>query len=304
MRAIWTGEISFGLVAIPVQLLSATRDLSPHFHYIHKKCGTRIETVRRCPHCEADVAWKDIGKGYEVSKGKYALFSKEELSKLEDEESAQGIDIAEFVDRSEVDLAYIQTSYWVAPSGKTARAYQLLREALEKTGKAAIARVRIRSRTRLALLRPRDGRLCLDMMRFGDELIDAKEIALPEGRVTGRSAAGSAKEGALAIHLIKQMTTRFDPKKHPDDYRILVNEAVKRKVDAREVAQSDEEQVTAHGDKGAKIIDLAEILTRSLRSVNSNARKPKTNRARDAATFKGTPPKKSGRTITRHRKAS
>src|SRR5437763_5393636 len=76
MRAIWTGEIAFGLVAIPVRLYSATKDLSPHFHLVHKVCGTRVQNVRWCPHCNVAVPWEDIVKGYEVSKGRYAKFEK------------------------------------------------------------------------------------------------------------------------------------------------------------------------------------------------------------------------------------
>src|SRR5579864_487182 len=82
MRAFWSGEIAFGLVTIPAKLYTATKDLTPQFHQLHRECGTRISLVRRCPKCSRDLAWEEIGKGYEVSKGEYALFTKEELAKL------------------------------------------------------------------------------------------------------------------------------------------------------------------------------------------------------------------------------
>src|SRR5258708_22131756 len=118
MRAIWTGEITFGLVAIPVRLYSATKDLAPHFHYVHKTCGTRVQNVRWCPFHKRSVPWEEIVKGYEVSKGRYAKFDKKELAEIESETAATGIDIAEAIDASQIDLAYIERSYWVGPAGK------------------------------------------------------------------------------------------------------------------------------------------------------------------------------------------
>jgi len=91
MRAFWSGEIAFGLVTIPAKLYTATKDLTPQFHQLHKECGTRIQLVRRCPKCHRDLAWEEIGKGYEVGKGEYALFSKEELAKIEGDDTAGAI---------------------------------------------------------------------------------------------------------------------------------------------------------------------------------------------------------------------
>jgi len=170
MRAMWSGEIAFGLVTIPAKLYTATKDLTPQFHQLHKECGSRIQMARRCPKCQRDIEWGEIGKGYEVSKGEYALFTKEELAKIEGEDAAGGIDIVEFVDPLEIDLAYIDKSYWVGPGGKSARGFELLRDALEKTKKVALAKVKIRTRTRLAILRPRGRLFSLDMMHFADEL--------------------------------------------------------------------------------------------------------------------------------------
>ena len=105
MRAFWSGEIAFGLVTIPAKLYTATKDLTPQFHQLHKECGSRITMVRRCPKCNKDLAWEEIGKGYEVAKNEYALFTKEELAKLEGDDTGGTIEIVEFVDPLEVDLA-------------------------------------------------------------------------------------------------------------------------------------------------------------------------------------------------------
>jgi DNA end-binding protein Ku len=293
MRALWNGEISFGLVAIPVKLYSATKDLTPRFHLIHKTCGTRIQQKRWCPKEEVEVPWDEVEKGFEVHKGKYAKFTKDEIADLEGEDAAEGVDIAEFIDPGDIDLAFIEKSYWVGPAGKTARSYELLRDALEKSGKVAVARVKLRSRTRLGLLRPREGRFALDMMRFGDEIVPAKEIEVPSSR-----KHASSKEMDLALGLIKRMSGKFDPAQHPDDYRKAVLAAVEKKEAHEELAEDVANDVEEHG----KVVDLAEMLSRSLthtgkRTARKKTAAPKKTAAKRAARARGT--KK-----TTHRKAA
>ncbi len=267
MRAIWRGEITFGLVAIPVQLFGAARDLSPRFHYLHKTCGTRIVMVRRCPYHDVDVPWSEIVKGYEVSKGRYAEFSKEELSKLGEEEGAEGIDLAEFVDPVEVEIAAIENSYWVGPAGKTTRAFEILREALERTGKAGIARTKIRTRTRLAMLRPREKRFALDLLRWPEELVPAKDVVVP----TLRQHA-TQKELQLALGLIERMTTHFDATEHTDAYRRVIERAVEQKVSKGQLAE--EKVQRREVEPGGKVFDLADLLTRSLQAPVHERAKP------------------------------
>jgi DNA end-binding protein Ku len=263
MRAIWSGEIAFGLVTIPAKLYSATKDLTPQFHQLHKECGTRIQLVRRCPHCNRDLAWEEIGKGYEVAKGEYALFTKEELAKIEEGEGAGGIDIAEFIDPKEVDLAYIEKSYWVGPGGKSAHSYGLLRTVLEQSGRVALARVKIRTRTRLALLRPRGLYFSLDMMRFADELVKADEIVMPAAK------PATERELTLATSLVDQLTGPFDPQKHPDEYRAAVQALVDEKIEADQITRdAGEDGGQAAPPGGAKVIDLVELLSASLKGVN------------------------------------
>ena len=263
MRAFWSGEIAFGLVTIPAKLYTATKDLTPQFHQLHKECGTRINLVRRCPKCAKDLAWEEIGKGYEVSKGEYALFTKEELAKLEGDDAAGAIEIVEFVDPLDVDLAYVEKSYWVGPSGKNVRGYDLLRSVLDQTKNVALAKVRLRTRTRLALVRPRGKLFSLDMMRFAEELLPADELAPAEGK------PASDREKQLALHLLDELTGPFDPAKHPDEYRSAVLAAVDQKVEAGEVARDTAagEETTAPevAGGGAQVIDLAELLSRSIK---------------------------------------
>jgi DNA end-binding protein Ku len=264
MRAIWSGEIAFGLVTIPAKLYSATKDLTPQFHQLHKECGTRIQLVRRCPKCARDLAWEEIGKGHEVAKGEYVLFTKEELAKIEEGEATGGIDIAEFIELKYVDLAYIEKSYWVGPGGKSAHSYALLRTVLEQSGRVALAKVKIRTRARLAILRPRGLYFSLDMMRFADELVKPDEIVMPAAKPP------TDRELALATNLVDQLTGPFDPAKHPDEYRAAVNALVEEKVERAEISRdtSGEEERAAASSGGAKVIDLAELLAASLRGID------------------------------------
>jgi DNA end-binding protein Ku len=262
MRAFWSGEIAFGLVTIPAKLYTATKDLTPQFHQLHKECGTRISLVRRCPKCNKDLAWEDIGKGYEVAKGEYALFTKEELAKLDGNEDGGTIEIASFVDPLEVDLAYVEKSYWVGPASKNVRGYDLLRAVLAETKKVALAKVKLRTRTRLALLRPRGKLFSLDMMRFAEELVSGDELA------PAAQKEPSPREKQLALHLVEELSGPFDPEKHPDEYRSAVLAAVEEKVEAGQVArEAPGEEEAAPEAKGAQVIDLAELLSRSIKAA-------------------------------------
>lgn len=257
MRAFWSGAIAFGLVSIPAKLYSATKDLSPQFHQLHTTCGTRVTTVRRCPSCESDVPWEEIGKGYEVSKGQYALFTKEELAKLEGDADSDTIEIAQVLDPAEIDLALVEKSYWVGPGG-IVRGYCLLRTVLEEAKRVALARVCLRTRPRLAVLRPRDGIFALDLLRFPEELVAGDELA-PAGQTP------SAREQKLARAMVKKLVAPFDPRKHPDAYREAVLAAVEEKVDAGELAQDVAQ--------GAPVVDLAELLERSMKRSRRGRRR-------------------------------
>jgi DNA end-binding protein Ku len=290
MRAFWSGEIAFGLVTIPAKLYTATKDLTPQFHQLHKECGSRITMVRRCTKCNRDLAWEEIGKGYEVSKGEYALFTKEELAKLDGDEQGGTVEIVEFVNPLEVDLAYVEKSYWIGPGSKNVRGFDLLRSVLAETGKVALAKVRLRTRTRLALVRPRGKLFSLDMMRFAEELVPGDEIA------PAAQKEPSEREKQLALHLVEELSGPFDPGKHPDEYRNAVLAAVEEKVEAGQVARDTTEEAApdaaaAGSGGGAQVIDLAELLSRSLKAAGKPG--PAKAKSEDAEAAEAKPEKAS-----------
>jgi len=163
----------------------------------------------------------------------------------------------------------------------------------------AIAKVKIRTRTRVAMLRPREGRFSLDMMRFGDELIDAKEIEVPSSR-----KHASAKELDLALGLVKQLTVKeFDPSRHVDDYRTAVAMAVEKKVDAHELAEEEVERRAANQNaRGGKVVDLAEMLARSMKATKGHATHARHAAPARRAVHEARPRKAAAN--GRHRKAS
>jgi DNA end-binding protein Ku len=263
MRAIWTGEIAFGLVTIPAKLYTATRDLTPQFTTLHKECGSKVQMLRRCPTCHRDVEFGELGKGYEVQKGVYALFTKEELAKLDGGEAnptSGAIEIVEFVEPQAIDLTYIDKSYWVGAGGKSSRGFSLLREALIASNRVAVARTKLRSRTRLAVLRPHGKLFALEMMRYADEIVDSSGIDVPDTK------PATERELELALDLIKALSGPFDAAKHPDQYRAAVEAAVEEKTATAQLARAPAGGASADVavTKEGKVIDLAELLSRSL----------------------------------------
>lgn len=262
MRAFWTGDIVFGLVTIPVKLYPATKDLTPAFHQLHTACGSRINMVRRCPTCEKDIEWAEIGKGYEVSKDKYVLFTKEELAKLDGGEEEKGsIEIVQVINPAEIDPAYIDKTYWIGPGGKsakTARGYELLRTALAEMGKIAVIRVKFRTRPRIGIIQAKGKLFALHSMRYTDELVPSTELTPPDVKPL------SDRERELAHALIGELVAPFDPAKLPDDYRMKVLAAASAKVDGGESVES-----TAGVADVAAVVDLADLLAASIAKKKS-----------------------------------
>jgi DNA end-binding protein Ku len=250
--------MSFGMVTIPVKLYTATKDLSPQFHQLHTECGTRISMVRRCPKCERDLPWEEIGKGYEVSKDHYALFTKEELAKLDDEGADSLIEIVQFIDPDEIDLARIDRSYWIAPGGKNAkyaRGFELLRTVLAQTGRAAVIKVKFRTRPRIGIVQAKGQFFTLHTMRFQDELVGSDELTPPDCKLTDR-------ELTVARALVNELVAPFEPSKLPDEYRAKVLAAVSAKVEGGDAP-------ALPAPSTAEVVDLADLLAASIKAFDA-----------------------------------
>ncbi len=251
-RSTAAGTISFGLVTIPVRLYPAAQSAaSVSFNLLHGKCGSRLRQHYVCSKDGEKVEREDIVKGYEVAKDRYVTFTAEELKAL-DEIATQTIDIAEFVAAADVDPIFFDSAYHLGPDKGGAKAYRLLALALERAGKAALARYAARGKQYLVLIRARGGRLVLQQLHYPDEIRAADEIPIDEAEL-------KEPEVQLALRLIEQTSSDgFHPERYEDTVKKRVLEAVERKVQGAQI------QAAAPAEPQAQVIDLMEALKASL----------------------------------------
>ena len=224
---------------------------------LHKKCNTRLKQQYTCPKDNEIVSREETVKGYEFAKDQYVVFSSEELKSLE-EKATSTIDIAEFVPLAQVDREYLARVYYLGPDKGGDRAYRLLAEALQQTGRAALGQFAARGQQHLVLLRPRNGVLVMEQLHYADELRPSTEVPVGDGDI-------KPTELALAKQLIEQASNeKFEPQKYRDTVRERVLEAIQRKVDGQEISAEPSK------DGSGKIIDLMEALKASLARSGGN----------------------------------
>lgn len=268
-RAMWSGAISFGLVNIPVKVYKATASTSGKqisFHQIHKTCGTRLRHIRWCPKDEVEVPWDEVAKGYEFEKGKYVEVSDEELDALLSDEDYATVAIENFVALEEVDPIYYDRAYYIAPDGSP-KAYGLLHQTLEKTGRVAVARVLLRTRSHLALLRVLENHLLLETMYFDAEIVDPKEVP---GVVPGKAAHVDKKQLDVAEQLVESMTIDWEPARYKDEYSAKVKHVIEQKIEGGEVVEAPAPPAAAGG---AQVVDLLDALRRSVDATRARGKK-------------------------------
>ena len=289
-RAIWSGSISFGLVNVPVKLYSAVHSQNLQFHQFDPK-GNRIRQKRVSEKTGREVEYSDIVKGYEVKKGQYVMVDPDELAEYKPE-STKTIEISDFVDLDEIDPIYYETTYYLASDGKAAdKPYNLLLEAMEKKGKAAIGKVVIRTKQYLAAIRPLDGVLALSTMRFADEVVPTSEVK----NGSKSSASVSKREIDMASQIIDSLSGEWDPSQYHDTYREQVLELLKKKAKGEEIVVDEPED-----EDGGQVLDLMAALEASLKEAKKGARagatggaKKSSSRAKKSTRAKKTTKKKS-----------
>ncbi|MEA2201104.1 MAG: end-binding protein Ku [Solirubrobacteraceae bacterium] len=293
-RAIWTGAISFGLVTVPVKMYSAVDRKSVRFHQLSGKTGVRVAQKRVDPQTDEEVPYQDIVKGYEIAPDRYVRIEPAELDSLEPKKT-KTIEIEEFVELSQIDPIYYDHPYYLAPGTGGAKPYRLLLEAMEETGKVAIARVVIRSREQLVAVRPMGIALGMATMLFPDEVLSPERL---DEVAEAANAKTTKREVEIAKQLIESLAGDFEPDKFRDTYRDEVLALIERKAEGKEIAiQPPAEEVRAPAP------DLMSALKASLDAVraagdgNGGAKpKPKKPAARKAAAKKA--PAKAGRSRT------
>ncbi len=249
-QTVWKGSISFGLVSIPVRLLSATEEKSVSFRQVHAADGGRIRYQRVCEIDGQEVAYADIAKGYEVGGGEIVMLTDEDLADLP-VTSSKVVDVTAFVPFDQVDPTALSRAYYAEPTGD-AKPYVLLRDTLEESGRVAVVKVALRNRERLAVLRPQDGVLVVQTMLWPDE------IRRPDFKFLDEGVTVRPQEQQMAQSYVETLAGDFEPEQYVDDYRHAVEEVVQAKIQGHEVEKAPEVP------EGGKVVDLMDALRRSV----------------------------------------
>ncbi|MCS0790440.1 Ku protein [Cytobacillus firmus] len=241
MHTMWKGSISFGLVNIPIKLHSATEDKDIKLRNLHKECHSPIKYEKTCPVCEVEIKNEDIVKAYEYTKGKFVVLEDEDLEKLKQENEDKAVEIVDFVKIQEIDPIYYNRTYYMSPGDGGGKAYSLLRKALETSEKVGLAKIIIRSKEQLAVVRVYENTLVMETIHYPDEVRKAADVPnVPaEDKVTD-------KEIETAIMLIDQLTTEFKPEKYNDDYRTALLELIEAKRTGKDIVTPVEKEPAAN----------------------------------------------------------
>jgi DNA end-binding protein Ku len=281
-RGIWSGTISFGLLQIPVALVPAeSRSEELHFRLLDKRDLSPVRYERVSTSTGKPVEWKDIVKGFEIEKDSFVVVEPEDLAKA-NVKATQTIDIQDFVPGDQIDPAFFETPYFMVPQPRAMKAYVLLREALQKKNTVAIATFVLRTREHLVAIMPTSDALMLEVLRFGHELKDARDIPLPGPADT---KALSARELSMAEQLIDGMMTDWDPGKYKDRYYRDVMKIIEEKAKTGETKEHHARAVgtVARDD----VVDLLDLLKKSVaKAGHANDARPGPKKARPRKTAK------------------
>jgi DNA end-binding protein Ku len=280
-RALWKGAITFGLVHIPVALYPAARENRVDFDWLDRKTMKPVGYKRVNKVTGKEVAKEDIVKGIEVEDGHYVVLTDEEI-KAARPEKTQTVDILAFVQREDIAPKFFDSPYVLAPTGRGEKVYLLLREALKQSGRVGIAQVVIQTKQHLAALIPEGDALMLNTLRWHDELRSLQDMGVP-GEAKGRLAP-TERELQMAEQLIEDMSAEWDPTQYEDHTREEIMALVQQKMDKGEVKRVEQPAAAAEGDGGAEIIDLTELLKRSLRGGDTAAPARRAGAAKAAPT--------------------
>ena len=278
-RALWKGTLGFGLVSIPVELVTAVRDLGPHFHFLRKSDRSRIGFQKVSKKDGEVVSADELVKGFEYDKGRYVVLTREDFNSAAVKRNSR-IELLDFVEAGEVDDRYSDKPYYLLPSKGGESSYALLRDALRQAGRVGIAKFVMRDKPHLAAVEVIKDALVLSTMRFREQLVPVSEYDFPKVKV--REA-----EMRMARQLIDAYAAEWDPDKYTDEYRANLMAI----IEARRKRQKPELE-RQEPETSADVVDLMERLRRSLergkggagrkRAAKSSSTKRKASRKRAA----------------------
>ena len=256
-RIIWKGAISFGLVHIPVSLVAATAPQGVDFDWLDRRTLEPVGYKRVNKATGEEIDNRDIVRGVQYEKGRYVVLSDDEI-RAAYPKATQTVDIQAFVRAEQIPFLYLDTPYYLVPDPRGGKAYALLRRVLEESGRLALASVVLHTRQRLAVLVPFGRVLVLDTLRWSDEVKAAEAAGLP----AETDAPVGRRELDMARHLVEDMSEDWDPAAYTDRFAAQIMALVERKARSGQVAEVAPVEAAEEG--GAEIIDLAELLRRSL----------------------------------------
>ena len=270
-RPIWTGAISFGLLNIPIKLMSGERRTDIHFRMLDSRNNSPVRYERVNAETGEEVPWKEIVKAYEFSKDNYVVLQPEDIERAATE-NHETIAIEAFVDAESIPLGYLEKPYILVPGKKAEKGYVLLREVLKKNGRVGIGRVVIRTREYLCMLVPEGDALMLMLMRFPQELVDASEYELPAG--SARAWHVTPREMEMAEMLMESMTDEWKPADYKDEFRERLSEVIKKRIKQKETAHIEDERED-EGEEATNVVDFMALLKKSLEGKGGGSKSAK-----------------------------
>jgi len=280
-RAIWKGAISFGLVNVPIALYPASEEIGIDFDWLDKRSMDPVGYKRVNKRTGKAIEGDDIVKGIKQDDGDYVVLSDEQI-KAAYPKSTQTIEIETFVEAAEIDLLLLEKPYYLEPSGKGSdKVYALLRESMREAGVIGIARVVMHTKEHLAALMPSGPALILNTIRWASEIRPMSELKLPaDGKAAANLKPGDLK---MAAQLISNMTGKWQPADYTETFSAAVHELVKRKIKAGETESVTPVEEASTEERSSNVIDLTELLARSLKRKSDTAGKAPPNAKPKAA---------------------
>jgi DNA end-binding protein Ku len=309
-RPIWTGTLSFGLLNVPVSLMSGERSVDLHFRMLDSRSNTPVRYERVNAETGEEVPWKEIVKAFEYAKGSYVVLEPEDI-KSAASEGHEVVDVKAFVEADSIGPEYFEKPYFLVPGKKAEKGYVLLRETLKRTGRIGIARVVIRTREYLSAVMPRGNALVLMLMRYPQELVDAEDYKIPEG--TASQYRISPKEIQMAEQLIESMSDDWNPADYRDEFRDRLRKVIEKRMKSKGVVSTEPEAEAEMPENATtNVVDFMSLLQKSLASkkrtpakkaaakTSKTPRKP-VSRKTAAAPKKKAPAKKAAKRATQRK---
>ncbi|MFQ6310704.1 Ku protein [Lysobacter capsici] len=268
-RPIWTGTLSFGLLNIPVKLMTGERRVDLHFRMLDSRNKAPIRYERVNEETGEEVPWKEIVKAFEYDKGSYVVIEEADIAAASPD-NKESVDIDTFVDADSIGAQFFEKPYILEPGKKAEKGYVLLREVLKRSGKVGIGRVVIRTREYLAAVMPHGEALLLMILRYAQELVDPADYKLPEGGLAKWKI--SPREIDMAEQLIKSMSSQWQPDSYKDDFRQRLHKVIEQRVKSKKVVRGkDTDDAKLPENAATNVIDFAELLKRSLSKKSGGA---------------------------------